>query len=210
LGEAAPAEEIEVEEAEHGARGELLAELVIAEARSGDAVEEHLAEHQRQQLTMCHRAVMSEPADGFAELADEGAEDQRGIVGYVGWIAIGRELSLHRLGDFVKGVREEPFGMLRADILVLPVADEAPRPEIGILEQPVPLFFDDRLDQLGLALGQRFPQRIPGQRVEFESIAHRRLLEALLRLAERGMYSSSVAQLPRNAAIERGNGLTRR
>src|SRR6185312_11476941 len=71
LAEAAPAEKIEMEEAEERACRELLAELVILEAGAGDAVEKPGTEVERELAVPIahHGTAVTDHADRLAELA---------------------------------------------------------------------------------------------------------------------------------------------
>src|SRR6185312_9026258 len=70
LAQAAPAQEIEMEEPEERACRQLLAELMILEAGAGDAVEKHGAEIEREFaiLVAHHGAAVTDHADRLAEL----------------------------------------------------------------------------------------------------------------------------------------------
>src|SRR5690348_4096829 len=116
LAEAAPAEKIEMEESEERACRELLAELVIAEAGAGNAVEEHGAEIERELAVLVahHGAAVTDHSDRLAELTHDRGEDQRRIVADVGRLLAGRQLLRHGLGDLVEGIGEERLAMKRA------------------------------------------------------------------------------------------------
>src|SRR5690242_10598836 len=116
LAEAAPAEKIEMEEAEERACRELLAELVILEAGAGDAVEKPGTEVERELAVPIahHGTAVTDHADRLAELAHRRGEDERRIVADVGRLVAGRQFLRHGLADLVEGVGEERLAMERA------------------------------------------------------------------------------------------------
>src|SRR5579864_2514936 len=144
---------------------------MVVETSAGDTVEEILAKAQRQVAVAGGRHVMAHAADGLAELAHHGREDERRTVADIRRIVARRYLLPHCLRDFVESVGDDPDRAVAEIVLVIELA------EIGVIEELVPVTLLDRRHQRRLARNERGLERVPGERVELECIAHRRLLE---------------------------------